>query len=661
VSYPPWLQLWDAIRPRLELKGDGRPDAGGWVWARCIDGANHRNSDAHFSMRINIQTGGVRCMSQGCPVGPNLNNLAERLGVNGHREDDRPAPGEAMRRLAQERLFSEEALRDKYSVRAVSGGWAFAVDDPDAHGHPHIKRFSWWPGEPHFWWPKGSGVKAKGCVYGLSHVAAGAETVYVAAGEVDCITLLEASYPAVTFLAGENSVPSPKAIRKLLDRGIQSLCFVYDLDEAGRKGAIDVGRACVREGLQISILTLPDDLGEKGDVSDLWRRCGGNRDAFVQALESCPVTPLEEPAVEAQAEESGETNRHPVVCPLSEFMEKDWGSGEPIVEGWLSTGDIAVLYGQINHGKTLEAAEFALGVGTGRPLFGRVPTIQGTVLFVEEDCHPQKLQRYLSTLMQAYGIEEASVFIWERQFLRLDDEDSANAFIEEVLRLRPRLIILDAFLDLHSGDGFTGRELRPILDRIEALPQLLPCAVLVLDHTRKEATGNKLHDPIDALYGGRLKSAMADKMIFTKKISDVPVRFEISMVKTRDEPRAPIKVTFSSEEGFSINDTPATLTPSARAVLEWAQRQPHGAKLTKAAIKEGTGLSLRAVNGAIPELRYNRMLEDAGKQGRANLYRLVAWNQGKTAGGGEKDERPVQRLLSDLAPGGIHQETGGID
>jgi len=659
VSLHPWPALWDTIRPRLELKGGGRPDAEGWVWARCIDTANHKNGDAHFSMRINTQTGGVRCMSQGCPVGPNMNNLAERLGLNGHQEDYRPTPEEAMRRLAQERLLPETALRERYGITPVSGGWAFPVDDPDAQGHPHVKRFSWWPGEPRFWWSKGSAVKARDCVYGLSQVEEGMQTLYIAAGQIDCITLLEVGYPAVSFLAGEGSEPSARAIRKLTDRGIGAIFLAYDLDDAGRQGAQRVGMACAREGLQVSILTLPEDLEEGGDVNDLWQRCRGDRAAFIEALEACPVVPLEQPAVETNAEEGSEAPHHPLVCPLSDFMEKDWGSGEPIVEGWLSTGDIAVLYGQINHGKTLEAGEFALAVGTGRPLFGRIPTVQGTVLFVEEDCHPQKLQRYLSNLMGAYAIQEASVFIWERQFLRLDDEDSARAFTEEVLRLRPRLIILDAFLDLHSGDGFAGRELRPMLDRIAALPQLLPCAVLVLDHTRKEAPGNKLHDPIDALYGGRLKSALADKMIFTKKISDVPVRFEISMVKTRDEPRAPIKVAFSSEEGFSIDETPASLTPSARTVLEWAQRQPKGAKLTKAAIKEGTGLSLRAVSGAIPELRYNRMLEDAGKQARANLYRLVAWNQSKAAGG--KGEPPVQRLLSDLAPGGIHQEAGGID
>ena len=125
MSRRPWPELWNAIRPRLELKGDGRPDAEGWVWARCIDGAKHNNGDAHFSMRVNVRAGGVCCMSQGCPVGPNMNNLAERLGVNGHRDGDRPTAEEAMRHLAQERLLPERVLREKYGVHALPGGWAF--------------------------------------------------------------------------------------------------------------------------------------------------------------------------------------------------------------------------------------------------------------------------------------------------------------------------------------------------------------------------------------------------------------------------------------------------------------------------------------------------------------------------------------------------------
>lgn len=172
MSLHPWPALWNAIRPRLELKGDGRPDAEGWVWARCIDGAKHNNGDAHFSMRVNVRAGGVCCMSQACPVGPNMNNLAERLGLNGHRHGDRPTPEKAMGRLAQERLLPKEALREKYGVHAVPGGWAFPVDDPDAKGCEHIKRAPWWPDGPRHWWsPKGA--KAKDFVFGLSHVGNG--------------------------------------------------------------------------------------------------------------------------------------------------------------------------------------------------------------------------------------------------------------------------------------------------------------------------------------------------------------------------------------------------------------------------------------------------------------------------------------------------------
>lgn len=322
------------------------------------------------------------------------------------------------------------------------------------------------------------------------------------------------------------------------------------------------------------------------------------------------------------AEQAAAKVRRGDVAPLADFMKKEWGAGEPIVDGWVSTGDIIWWYGQVGHGKTLEAVEIAVAVATRRALFGQFSTSQGTVMIVEEDCHPQKLQQYLSTLLNAYGIEDAPIFIWERQFLRLDDDAAADAFFAEVQRVKPVLIILDAFLDLHSGDGFTGHELRPVLDRIASLPQLLPCAVVVLDHTRKETPGAKLTDPIDALYGGRMKAAMADKMILTKRVSEVPLRFDISMPKTRDEPRAPIQVTFTAEEGFAVEDAPPTITPASRTVAEWASRQPAGSTFTRKAIEEGTGLSPRTVKAAVPELLYNRLLERTGKQGRAELYGL---------------------------------------
>jgi len=488
VTRPAWPELWNIVRPRLELKGAGRPDAEGWVWARCIDAANHKNGDAHFSMRVNIQTGGVRCMSQGCPVGPNMNNLAERLGLDGHRDGDRPAPGDAMRRLAQERLLPEETLREHYRVHTVSGGWAFPVDDPDAQNHAHIKRFSWWPGEPRFWWPKGSAVKARDCVYGLSQVAEGAESVYIAAGEIDCITLLEAGYPAVTFLAGENSVPSPKAIRKLIDRGIGTVRLAYDLDDAGKEGALRVGRACAREGLRVSILTLPDDLGEKGDVNDLWRRCRGDRDAFSQALEACPTTPLEEPpTAEPEAEAAGQPFEAKSVDAL--LAEDD----EPLhvaisdgADGALLTADgKGFIAGPTGVGKTNLLLRLSRCLCEGSPFLGLAIPQPRRVLYLALEGSKRGIRRRLRKVWAGTDPEARQRFSLAQITFSLANDDDLNRLEALLCAVQPEVMIIDPLRNAHPFDENASHEaarLTAILDGIIARHR---CAIICAHHDRK--------------------------------------------------------------------------------------------------------------------------------------------------------------------------------
>jgi hypothetical protein len=345
-----------------------------------------------------------------------------------------------------------------------------------------------------------------------------------------------------------------------------------------------------------------------------------------------------------------------VVTPLKEFMEKSWEAGESIIDELINIGDIVWWYGQVGHGKTLQACECCIAVAAGRCAFTAFSARQGSALIIAEDMHPQMYQGYLRMLLDAYGVDNAPIYIWPRQFLRLDDDVAADAFTAKILELGPRLIVFDAFLDLHMGDGFAGRELRPVLDRIVALPQLLPCAVIVLDHPRKEAQGNKLQgDPIDTLYGGRLKSALADTMILTKRTGDAPPRFTLSIVKSRKEPRAPITVTFSSEDGFVIDDSPVGLTPAANSVYQWARGLPAGSVFSKKHMEDGAKVSTRTADAAVNELRFNRMLEEAAKVGRAKGYRLTTVKETKERTTGR------QQPLSDIVPGGIHQDAGGVD
>ena len=297
MSRADWPDLYERIQPHLDLKGSGRPDSDGWVTARCTNASEHRNGDQHHSLRINVKRGGVKCMSQDCAVGPNLNKLAELLGVDAQ---DEPAPAQkgngrvgTLAELASARQLTVETLSETWGVTADKKGWRIPVDDPDASGFRRFKRYPWAAGPKYWWQPKG--CPASDLVYALSKVPADTKELMVAAGEPDVWALQQAGIAAVSFLAGENAAPSEKAIEKLKAAlpQLASVQIPYDLDPAGVKGGLKVGSALVKAGLTVDIITLPDDLPEGGDVTDLWLSCNGNAEAFLRRLYGCESKRLE--------------------------------------------------------------------------------------------------------------------------------------------------------------------------------------------------------------------------------------------------------------------------------------------------------------------------------------------------------------------------------
>ena len=635
MSYPPWLQLWDAIRPRLELKGDGRPDANGWVWARCIDATNHKNRDGHFSMRINTRSGGVRCMSQGCPVGPNMNNLAERLALDGHRDGDRPAPEEAMRRLAQERLLPEEALHDKYGVWAVSGGWAFPVDDPDAQGHPHIKRFSWWAGEPRFWWPKGSAVKAKDCVYGLSQVDKGAQTVYIAAGQIDCITLLEAGCPAVSFLAGEGSEPSAAAIRKLIEHGIRAVCLVYDLDNAGKEGALRVGRACARQRLQVAVLTLPKGLGEGGDVNDLWRRCRGDRTAFTEALEACPTTLLEEatipePEVGAAAQPFETKSLDTLLAEEDEALDVVISDG---ADGATLTADgKGFVAGPTGVGKTNLLLRLSRCLCEGSPFLGLTIPKPRRVLHLALEGSERGIRRRLRKVWAGANPDARQRFSLAQITFSLASEDDLNRLEALLYTERPEVLIIDPLRNAHPFDENASHEaarLTAILDGIIARHR---CAIICAHHDRKRPPFVRRDVGTDRVRGS---TALTGWLSFCLSIDPDPKTPDLLLAewtKTRDA-ELPLPSLVLEFDRDTLDFIPSDRAPAGKvsdeAILNAVFHSGgsiRGPDLVRGLV-EGCGAGERSVRERIRSLvREGKLIEfvaEADRATRAKSYRLA--------------------------------------
>jgi len=125
--------------------------------------------------------------------------------------------------------------------------------------------------------------------YGFEQLRGGADDpVYVVNGESSVWACYTAGVDAVTSCLGEKA-PTGRQCEALVGLG-RPLRVVYDLDDAGARGsklAADKLRAC--GAVDVMALELPDSLGEKGDVNDLWVKCAGDRARFAAALAGLPV------------------------------------------------------------------------------------------------------------------------------------------------------------------------------------------------------------------------------------------------------------------------------------------------------------------------------------------------------------------------------------
>jgi hypothetical protein len=358
-----WPALFSKIRPHLTLAKNGVVDSDGWATARCIF-TEHAHDDVSPSLRLNTRSGGARCFK--CSFSVSLNDVAKALDISIFADDGaqapKPPPGRTapknrtptLEELAEQRMLPVEVFHfSKWAP--TSGGWIIPIDDPDVGAFTRKKSL---PGEhPKYIW-SARGVKAADLVYGLSRVDPSRQELLIAAGEPDKIVLTHADYPTISFLAGENAAPSERAIEKVLAAlpNLKTVSIVYDRDASGRAGAQKVADAFNKAGKAVEICTLPDSLPEKGDITDLWKACDGDRERFAEALD----------AVLLDAE-----HREPLEPKVTELDFDQYQVDLPSMGGWIYFG----FSGMERRGRDLTAEVTTKIVGIpGFPKTAMAPT-----------------------------------------------------------------------------------------------------------------------------------------------------------------------------------------------------------------------------------------------------------------------------------------------
>ena len=128
--------------------------------------------------------------------------------------------------------------------------------------------------------------KGEAQLFNRSQLLSEAQTIYLTEGELDTLTLLALGEVAVSGTAGAATFKESwvEEIPKT-----KELVICYDRDEAGENGANRVAEMLFKAGHQkVSIATLPEVVGEHGDVTDFLTKHGGSIEQIKELAKPYP-------------------------------------------------------------------------------------------------------------------------------------------------------------------------------------------------------------------------------------------------------------------------------------------------------------------------------------------------------------------------------------
>lgn len=164
-----------------------------------------------------------------------------------------------------------------------------------------------------------------------------------------------------------------------------------------------------------------------------------------------------------------------------------------LVEHLWGESSVGVIGGAPKSSKTWLGLDLALSVATGTACLGKyaVPRPGPALVYLAEDALATVRERVAGMARQR-GLELAAVnlHVITAPTLRLDREPHQSRLFETTRRLRPRLLLLDPLVRLHSIDENHASEVAALLAYFRALQRQLDLSVVLVHHTRKNgATG----------------------------------------------------------------------------------------------------------------------------------------------------------------------------
>lgn len=193
---------------------------------------------------------------------------------------------------------------------------------------------------------------------------------------------------------------------------------------------------------------------------------------------------------------------------FDDYMLKHGGAiTQWTIKHWLPSATIAMLVSPPQSFKTWSAFDLAVSVASGGPFLGQFPVIEpGPVaIFQQEDPHSNIAERNALITVMRLGLTSLSIegegddmtisipmvpegavpiYYHEERRLRFDDPAIMDALEAFVMKVRPRIVIIDPLYSAADTEDYMARAAQQML-RLKDIRDKYGCSFVIVHHTKK--------------------------------------------------------------------------------------------------------------------------------------------------------------------------------
>lgn len=221
---------------------------------------------------------------------------------------------------------------------------------------------------------------------------------------------------------------------------------------------------------------------------------------------------------------------------LNQFLDSDVPNIRWLVDRIIPEGTSTIFGGWQGLGKSWVSLDLAVEMAKGGGKWMDVyPVSGGTVLYIDEESTESLLKYRLKKLIKGKCLEgvplDLHLAIGKR--FKFTHEESLEQLKIMLSKLRPKLVIVDALIRVHSLEENSSKDMAYFFDSIiKPLSQDYGCSFLFIDHERKSfsAPGIPVQAGGQRLRGSSAKGDAIDTMV-SLKVENNRLQFEHSKAR----------------------------------------------------------------------------------------------------------------------------------